>query len=684
MAAPSARTILLVLGLAVANTVAQAQTVAPASARVATAPVPTRATPAWTLKMKGEIRWQQVTPSGTLLVSSDAALMGIDIERGQVAWEKAELGGLPADSVRMIEGSLLMEAARPGLILIFDPATGAGVFDSRRLGLAEVVTRRVLPQTGTILIHGRRPAGPPVVALFDLATGDQRWASEGLFEQTEPKKKGLGGLVQGLVRRVSEGTELEVLQAGPEMIVVHTLMGLRALDARTGVVRWSAVLPTAKGGSVARQVRLYPSLDRADRIYVSFDERLMAYRLSDGQALWAKPPTVNGRIRDIVQHPAGIIMLPEGAPEGEGTGSRVVKNGVVQTGLNVARYEDGTTIASKPIKMKGDVMEAMITGNAAVLAVDAESKTYVNVLDVAAATVRLKKDVKIKGQLSYAELTPAGLLYVSRPEAGTNAEVNVIDLTTGEPRFKDAIESGKPRSSSGYDAERYYLHHAVEGRTLYVFANRDRRLYAVDREDASYKALGDEIKLQGGEDPVAMEIRPEGIVLIAPQNLVVLGRDGQVKQQAYHPAPQLPGLLRALHAVNAVRAGLRGAAASAYGDAFAQASRRATDPAAQRLTGELATAFTQGGAHLQGYARQSAAMATKRFKASLAVPGSVFMLTRAPEGKGNVLLQIDKDSAQPRARVELGKEKEPVYAVDDIAGMLFLRTAPGTLVGYRL
>jgi hypothetical protein len=129
---------------------------------------------------------------------------------------------------------------------------------------------------------------------------------------------------------------------------------------------------------------------------------------------------------------------------------------------------------------------------------------------------------------------------------------------------------------------------------------------------------------------------------------------------------------------------LRGAAASAYGDAFAQASRRAKDPAAQKITGELATAFTQGGAQLQGYSRQSAALATKRFKASLAVPGSVFMLTKSPEGKGNVLLQIDKDSAQPKAKVDLGKEREPVYAVDDIAGMLFLRTAPGTLVGYRL
>jgi len=33
---------------------------------------------------------------------------------------------------------------------------------------------------------------------------------------------------------------------------------------------------------------------------------------------------------------------------------------------------------------------------------DAESRTFVNVLDVATATVRLQKDVKIKGQLAYA------------------------------------------------------------------------------------------------------------------------------------------------------------------------------------------------------------------------------------------------------------------------------------------
>jgi hypothetical protein len=226
--------------------------------------------------------------------------------------------------------------------------------------------------------------------------------------------------------------------------------------------------------------------------------------------------------------------------------------------------------------------------------------------------------------------------------------------------------------------------HAIDGNMLYVFAGKDRHLYAINRQDGTYHAVGGEIKLQGDEDPTALEARPSGLVLISSQNLVLVGRDGQIKQQVYNPAPQLPGLLRALYRINSIRAGLYGAAASAYGDQFAQVSRTANDTTAKRITGQLATAYSQGGAQLTGYSAQAAAMATKRFKASLATPGSVFMLTRSPDGNGNVLLQIDKDNAQARSRVDLGKQREPVYAVDDIAGMLFLQTSPGTLAGYRL
>jgi hypothetical protein len=67
---------------------------------------------------------------------------------------------------------------------------------------------------------------------------------------------------------------------------------------------------------------------------------------------------VGGWIRDIVQHPAGIVMLHEAPPEDQDTGNRTVINGVAQTGLNVARYQDGTTIVAKPLKMRGDVIEA--------------------------------------------------------------------------------------------------------------------------------------------------------------------------------------------------------------------------------------------------------------------------------------------------------------------------------------
>jgi len=59
----------------------------------------------------------------------------------------------------MVEGSLLMEAAKPGLSMIFDPVTGTVLFDSRRLNLTQVVTRRVLTQTGTLIVHGRRASG---------------------------------------------------------------------------------------------------------------------------------------------------------------------------------------------------------------------------------------------------------------------------------------------------------------------------------------------------------------------------------------------------------------------------------------------------------------------------------------------------------------------------------------------
>src|SRR2546428_7517584 len=109
MVAVRARTLLSLSLVVSVSTAAHAQAGTPAPA-----PAPSGTTAAWTLRMKGDIRWQQVTPAGVLLVSTDGSLAGVDIERGQVAWEKPELGGVPAATGPLDAGSLPLGGAGPG------------------------------------------------------------------------------------------------------------------------------------------------------------------------------------------------------------------------------------------------------------------------------------------------------------------------------------------------------------------------------------------------------------------------------------------------------------------------------------------------------------------------------------------------------------------------------------------
>src|SRR5256885_11103317 len=104
MAVLSARRTLLVPALViVVHTAALAQA---ATAPARPPAVASGATAAWTLKLTGDIRWQQVTPAGALLVSTDAALAGVDIDRGQGMWEKPELGRCPAHRGPLTQRSL--------------------------------------------------------------------------------------------------------------------------------------------------------------------------------------------------------------------------------------------------------------------------------------------------------------------------------------------------------------------------------------------------------------------------------------------------------------------------------------------------------------------------------------------------------------------------------------------------
>ena len=56
-------------------------------AATTTAPqTPAATVPLWTVHLSGDIRWQQTTPAGALLVSMDGSLAAVDIDSRQIAW----------------------------------------------------------------------------------------------------------------------------------------------------------------------------------------------------------------------------------------------------------------------------------------------------------------------------------------------------------------------------------------------------------------------------------------------------------------------------------------------------------------------------------------------------------------------------------------------------------------------
>jgi len=112
-------------------------------------------TPAWTLKIEGgHSAGSRSRPWAPSLSRQTPRFAAVDIDRGQIMWEKPETRRVCRQrSVRMVEGSLLMEATRPGADDDFlDPRDRARVvFDSQRLKpVANRYPPRFWPQSGTL------------------------------------------------------------------------------------------------------------------------------------------------------------------------------------------------------------------------------------------------------------------------------------------------------------------------------------------------------------------------------------------------------------------------------------------------------------------------------------------------------------------------------------------------------
>ncbi len=320
----------------------------------------------------------------------------------------------------------------------------------------------------------------------------------------------------------------------------------------------------------------------------------------------------------------------------------------------------------KGISVKGTLSGAVAVGDR-VLLTSGGSDGVVTLIDATGMEV-WKKPVKLDGVVKSVTLLGGDVLLASKEE------VEVADMATGESRLPKTIQGGAGLVATGGDL-------------TYIFNTKDGLLYSVSRNGGAVKVGGSiPLKFEGKEDPTHLEYTDHGLVVSSDQNVTLIGTDGALKYQKYFPAPRESGLKRALLYANAVRAAYYTAAFGYTSAAFGAASQsiRVTDAGSQTgkaITGEVSKLYGDASASALDYTIQFLARANARFKASESTNAVQYILSDAGK-REYVLMRVNKQDGSLGGTIQLGQDKTPMYAVDDIDNAVYLVSGTDVLA-YR-
>jgi outer membrane protein assembly factor BamB len=175
-----------------------------------------------------------------------------------------------------------------------------------------------------------------------------------------------------------------------------------------------------------------------------------------------------------------------------------------------------SALAAKAVPNLGDGYAPLLAGGGRIF-VPYEQR--IMALDQATGSAIWDQPVRGKSFVAHAEVTPYGLLIVGAPPRPI---MDVIDIATGHFQWPSPFDHGKDTS--------YY---AVQGDRVFVAI--DRKLFAV-RLDNGVEHIVLRVPFRGGEWPLLIEARPEGILLGGLQNLMLVTAGGGARYHAYFRA----------------------------------------------------------------------------------------------------------------------------------------------------
>ena len=622
----------------------------------------------WTASLTSNIGWQEVTSLGNLIVSTDTELVGVDPETGDVRWRNPDYRGLSRQAYEELSNSPFFAVTLSSSINLIDQLSGDVVFSSSKAGIKSIDEYFFLYNSDAILVAGKDVGNDPLMVSAKMSDGSVSWKMNEKFG------------------RMITATEL-----GNKELLIVTLFNNYKLNATTGDIIWKVAnsaeaaqadkmgalgaLVKAAAENLARDMEIelrYYRPSGSDIFYlgsqqesqgmmtsssgeasVIYSNVFNAYNISDGNLVWDKPLEVSGILSQVAFLDNGILVLPD-------DGNR--------TKINLYDYKTREGLwgkKGKGIAIKGGIYDYLNATDGMLLVSQTSNNNYLNYLDTKAGMITFEKPVKVDGKVMGIVHLSGGILYV------TTETINILNQTDGTLKWSKSIET-TPQLTSEHNGK------------IYAFDIKSKTLKAIDKASQSVSELSStQLKFEGNEDPKELEVMSDGIFIHSDQNVAKFGFDGSLKFQKYYSAPREPAWKRALLYANSVRAAYIGAASYMMSGAMAAVKDdvRQEDAIAGEMVNQIGNAYGQLGDAASSYAKSAFKQANARFKATAS--GRDFIFVMSKQDKDIKLLKISKNTGEIEGSIDLGKDKEPVYAVDDVTGQVYYQTESGTVTSYQ-
>ncbi len=588
-------------------------------------------------QLGAKINKMTITEGGTVVVATNDGLVGIKPGENELLFNFTDYGRVKPEELFYVPQAPYVIVGQTGFAnlstkkAVIDYMSGKKLFSTEGNGWKQVFTCDVMMPQNKLVVSGFQKGGEksasvtPKVAVYDLNTGKEDYS----FYLFKPGK---------VTMRNYAVTGRPLLLE--DKLLIPTSQGIIA-KSKTGETIWENKIKNVNWmTNNESETDIYAFAKTANL------KNTRIYKINaDGSEAWQDERKVKGAVSNFQILPQGLAVVSDVAG---GSGTFAAKSESKITMFSAATGDD---LWEKAPKTKGYVQHFYVMDDGILFGI---ASGGINKISYDGKTL-FKKPLKTGANILTMAQTPQGLIYI------TSEDANIVNLNTGEQVWKKPLKFKRAEVvSSDYDAKnnRYLI-------------SADEQLFAIDENTGEASTLT-KSNFEGKEDPTAVEVREEGILLTSDQNMMLLDWKGDASWHEYHRAPGKSAFGAILAGVTAV------ATAAAATSAYHAANQNRNRLGNYTSRGQRYANLGDGMAAATG---ASIAEMLKRFKATSATQNAQFILTKLDDGVG--LVKVNKDQGNVEKEIVL-KNKKPEYQVDEFGGYLYYKANDKTIYTYNL